>query len=191
MRRLCSQTAARSLAIPSHGTVRGPDFLHLQIREIPFFPKSTAANVLTSISHPEDRSSIFLRNIRTPQHTCEPASVTLKIKAVFSSETLEHWSTNDAESKRSSTDESVNVDTTQIPNRFIIMQFLYFSLLSSTRRPIDTYRTQILGYKPVIQPINTSDRPGLASSRNCSGLLWQPISFRTRSRRKISLLQPS
>ena len=59
-----------------------------------------------------------------------------------------------------------------------LCRFPYFSLLSSTRRPTGTYQTQILGYKPVLQlPIHPTDRPGLATGRKRSGLLWQPISF--------------
>jgi hypothetical protein len=60
---LCSKVVERSLAIPSHGTVRGPPFLHLQMRDPPPNP---------------------------PHHMREPASVTLKLKAVFSSETSKY-----------------------------------------------------------------------------------------------------
>jgi len=62
------------------------------------------------------------------------------------------------------------------------------SLLSSTRRPISTYRIQILGYKPVIQlPKHPTDL-ALQQAGNAVDYCGNRFPFKTLSRRKISLV---
>jgi hypothetical protein len=118
---------ARSLAIPSHRPARGSHFLHLQIRDF-----STPPPIHRSIRVNQHQSPWRWKQYIPPKHK--------------NTDQL-----HGAESKRPSTDVSTNVDTTRTPYLTIIMQFPYCLLLSTTRRPINKYRIQILGYKPVTQ----------------------------------------